>query len=213
MENVLLDENDQIVLIDPGLSLRVPYTDPSNFGCITDASAGTYRRLIKAQGQGGKLMYAAPEVIERDDVFDGFAVDLWSAGVILFVMLVGLAPFQWAHPSDKRYAKISKGGLGEMMTSLNIPISADACDLLQCMLWRDPMRRFTLAEVMDHPWTQGAEKHSEDRDIQPDATPKASTYDHQQENHPLSNAQLTCHTQNIRRDSNMRPAHALESSF
>jgi serine/threonine protein kinase len=151
----LLDENDQVVLIDPGMSLRVPYTDPSNYGCVTDVSAGTCRRLIKAQGQGGKLMYATPEVIGKKEVVDAFAIDLWSAGVVLFVMLVGLAPFKWAHPTDKRYAKISKGGLKDLMDMLDIPLSPEACDVLQGFFWADPRRRQTLAEVMEHPWVKG----------------------------------------------------------
>lgn len=117
----MVDENDRLVLIDLGMALRVPYSDPANAG-VTDVSEGTERRLIQAQGQGGKLMYLAPEVVTRDEEFDGFAIDLWAAGVILFVLLVGLAPFKWAHPSDKRYAKISEGQLGELMRVLNIPL-------------------------------------------------------------------------------------------
>ena len=107
----MLDEDDKICLIDPGMSLRVPYTD-SETGGIGDVSAGTSRRLMIAQGQGGKLMYAAPEVISKEDKVDPFATDLWSVGVVLFVMVVGLAPFQWAHLSDKRFANISSGEIG-----------------------------------------------------------------------------------------------------
>ena len=150
----MVDENDRLVLIDFGMCLRVPYTDPSNYGCVTDVSEGQGRRLIQAQGQGGKLMYLAPEIVARDEAFDGFAIDLWASGVVLFVLLVGLAPFKWAHPSDKRYAKICKGNLREMMHGLSIPISDEACDLLQNMFWRDPAQRLTLAQVEHHPWVR-----------------------------------------------------------
>eukprot|EP00540_Astrosyne_radiata_P014364 CAMPEP_0116836318 /NCGR_PEP_ID=MMETSP0418-20121206/8032_1 /TAXON_ID=1158023 /ORGANISM="Astrosyne radiata, Strain 13vi08-1A" /LENGTH=374 /DNA_ID=CAMNT_0004466079 /DNA_START=176 /DNA_END=1300 /DNA_ORIENTATION=- len=152
LENLMVDEEDQLKIIDLGMSLRVPYVDPCNPDGATDVSEGTERRLMVAQGQGGKLMYMAPEVVSRDDVFDGFAVDLWAAGVVLFVMLVGLAPFKWAHESDKRYAKISKGNLKELMGGLKIGLSDEACDLLQNMFWHDPRKRFTLAQVMQHPW-------------------------------------------------------------
>lgn len=108
-----------------------------------------------AQGQGGKLMYAAPEVIDRKPEVDAYAVDLWAAGVVLFVMLVGLAPFKWAHSSDKRFAQISRGGLGDVVTALDIPLSPEAIDLLQGFFWKDPRQRFTLAEILDHPWVQG----------------------------------------------------------
>jgi serine/threonine protein kinase len=97
-------------------------------------------------------MYAAPEVvIGKKEVEDAFAIDLWSAGVVLFVMLVGLAPFKCPHPSDKRYAKISKGGLKDLTDTLDNPLSQEACDLLQGFFWADPQRRLTLAAIMEHP--------------------------------------------------------------
>lgn len=148
----MVDENDKLVILDLGMALRVPYRDPSNPGGVTDVSEGTERLLMKAQGQGGKLMYMAPEIVAHDECFDGFAIDLWAAGVVLFVLLVGLAPFRWAHESDTRYAKIAKGQLKELLHSLNIRISDEACDLLQNMFWRDPRRRLTLSRAMQHPW-------------------------------------------------------------
>lgn len=156
LENLLLDKDEKICLIDPGISLRVPYTD-SQTGGIGDVSTGTSRRLMIAQGQGGKLMYTAPEIIEKAASVDPFATDLWAVGVVLFVMLVGLAPFEWAHPSDKRFANISTGGLVKVVQALDISISPEACDLLQGFFWGDPNKRFSLAEIMHHPWVQGKE--------------------------------------------------------
>jgi serine/threonine protein kinase len=155
LDNLVLDERDRLVLVDPGLSLRVPHSDPSNPDCVSDVSAGTSRRLMITQGQGGKLMYAAPEVVEKKPAVDAYAVDLWAAGVVLFVMLVGLAPFKWAHSSDKRFAQISRGGLGDLVAALDIPLSPEAIDLLQGFYYKDPRQRWNLAEVMGHPWVQG----------------------------------------------------------
>jgi len=154
LENILLDREDKICLIDPGMSLRVPYTDPYGGG-VADVSAGTSRRLMIAQGQGGKLMYTAPEIIAQEPYVDAFATDLWSVGVVLFVMLVGLAPFKWAHPTDKRFASISQGGLKNLVEALEIPVSPEAVDLMQGFFWADPRKRLTLAEVMLHPWVLG----------------------------------------------------------
>jgi serine/threonine protein kinase len=155
LDNLVLDAKDRVVLVDPGLSLRVPHSDPCNPDCVSDVSAGTSRRLMIAQGQGGKLNYAAPEVVEKVPAVDAYAVDLWAAGVVLFVMLVGLAPFKWAHSSDKRFAQISRGGLGDLIAALDIPLSPEAIDLLQGFFYRDPRQRWNLAEVMEHPWVQG----------------------------------------------------------
>ncbi|KAG7353665.1 serine/threonine protein kinase [Nitzschia inconspicua] len=154
LENLILDKDDKLCLVDFGMALRVPYTDKYGGG-VTDVSAGTSRRLMVSQGQGGKLMYAAPEIIAQQTEVDPFATDLWSVGVVLFVMLVGLAPFKWAHPSDKRFASISKGGLKKLVEALDIPISAEAIDLLQGFLLADPRQRWTLAEAMQHPWVLG----------------------------------------------------------
>mmetsp|Transcript_11261 Transcript_11261/g.16048 ORF Transcript_11261/g.16048 Transcript_11261/m.16048 type:complete len:405 (-) Transcript_11261:144-1358(-) len=158
LENLLLDDKENLKILDFGLSLRVPHVDPANPGGASDVSEGTERRLMEAQGQGGKLLYMAPEVVSREDAFDGFAIDLWAAGIILFILLIGLAPFQWAHGSDARYAKISSGKLRELLNGLNIELSPEAIDLLQNMFWEDPARRLTLAQVMQHPWTINGKK-------------------------------------------------------
>lgn len=155
LENLLLDEYGELVIADLGLALRVPYTDANNPGCVSDMSEGSQRLLIQAQGQCGDLVYMAPEVIERDDAFDGFALDLWASGVILFICLVGRTPFKWAHPTDVRYSLIAKGKFAELMRDLDIPLSCEACHLLQKMLLRDPRKRLSLAQVMNHPWVVG----------------------------------------------------------
>jgi serine/threonine protein kinase len=150
---------------------------------------------MKAQGQGGKLMYAAPEVIGKKEVVDAFAIDLWSAGVVLFVMLVGLAPFKWAHPTDKRYSKISKGGLKDLMDTLDIPLSPEASDLLQGFFWADPRRRLTLAEVMEHPWVQG--KRFVDISLRPSNSPKKFTFNHLDNNKAKTTGPKSC--ENLKR--------------
>ena len=157
LENLMLDENDNLVLIDFGIALRVPYMDCTNTGGVSDVSEGTCRCLIKRQGQSGNLTFLAPEVVETDVLeFDGFAVDLWSAGVVLFVLLVGMAPFEWAHCSDYRFRLINKGKLHDLLESMNLQVSKEAVHLLQQMLWRDPRKRLTLSEVLMHPWVVGS---------------------------------------------------------
>lgn len=153
--NIMLEANNNLVIIDFGLALRVPYKDNSNYGCVSDVSEGSNRLLMKGQGYSGAMTYTAPEIVEGL-AFDGFAADLWSAGVLLFVFLVGLVPFQAPTASDVRYNQINKGKLKELMeANLLEPVSDEACDLLQNMLWRDPRRRLTLNQVLQHPWVLG----------------------------------------------------------
>jgi len=89
MDNIIVDEYGNLRIVDFGLCLRVPFADPINRHLVTDVSAGTSRRLMKGQGQAGKWAYMSPEVALKAEAFDGFAVDLWSAGILLFEILVG----------------------------------------------------------------------------------------------------------------------------
>jgi len=156
MENLLLDRKNRLVLIDSGVSLRVPYSDPCNDGEVTDVSEGSRRRLMKPQGQCGKLKYLAPEMLDDQKPFDGHATDLWAAGICLFITLVGVAPFEVAQRCDKRFDKIScRGELQDFLQSLDVSLSPEALNLLQNMLWCDPRDRLTLGEVLGHPWVLG----------------------------------------------------------
>ena len=152
LENLLINEKNNLVIAGFSLALRVPYTGSTNFGAIVDASEGAQRRLMKKQDVCGSLTYLAPEIIGRNPSFDGFAVDLWAAGCILFILLAGVAPFRMAHTSDPGYTRISRGELYELVWTAGILLSDNSLDLLQSMLLPDPRNRFTLTQIMHHPW-------------------------------------------------------------
>jgi serine/threonine protein kinase len=111
----------------------------------------------------GNPRYLAPEIV-KGEVFDGHAVDLWAAGVMLCGMLFGTeAPFVWASPDDRRFKEICvKGNLQGISLKWEVdhphkrakaePVSDDALNLIQNMLWADPQERLTLEAVMEHPW-------------------------------------------------------------
>ncbi len=149
LENILVDEYTRSAIIDLGMCLRVPY---DNCGEIGDVSCGGLRRLIKPLIPCGKPNYISPEILASDGPFDGFAIDLWATGVILFIMLVGLPPWEFARPEDPRYKMVTKGKLLRMLESWKRPVSPLAADLLQKMLLEDPRQRLSLTEVKDHPW-------------------------------------------------------------
>lgn len=156
LENILVDD-DNCLLIDFGMCLRVPYSSMSNRNLISDVSKGSMRRLIKPMGTCGKHNYMSPEIYRNTDNFDGFAVDLWSAGVILYIMLTGFPPYDQATRADQRFEIIVEGQLVEQLRLWEINISDEAGDLLQCMLTLDPRKRLSLAEVMTHPWVTNPE--------------------------------------------------------
>lgn len=133
------------------MCLRVPFHDPS-IGEVVDVTRGSIRRLMKPQGVCGKHNYMSPEVFANTDNFDGFAIDLWAAGVILYIMLTGFPPYDQANRTDQRFELIVNGRLAEQLLKWGINLSDHAGDLLQKMLQLDPKRRLTLAQVLDHPW-------------------------------------------------------------
>ena len=109
------------------------------------------------QGTCGKHNYMSPEIFLNSEPFDGFAVDLWAAGVILYIMLTGFPPYDSAHRSDQRFDLIVTGNLVRQLKSWGIHLSDEAGDLLQRMLQLHPRDRLTLAEVMAHPWVVSGE--------------------------------------------------------
>lgn len=150
LENILVDQYRTSVIIDLGMCLRVPYA--ADDGSVADVSSGNLRLLMKPMIPCGKPNYISPEVLESNEAFDGFAIDLWAAGVILFIMLVGLPPWEFARHEDPRYRMVVSGNLVRMLQTWRRELSPWASDLLQRMLQEDPRRRLTLSEVKDHPW-------------------------------------------------------------
>jgi len=156
LENFLLD-GDRGLIMDFDLALPIPYNCPYGTSVPADVTSGTIRRLLSPIGRVGKWTYMSPEIASNEDPFDGFAVDLWSAGVMLFTMLVAVPPFEFARPDEPRFKIISRGRLDVVLNAWGITMSADAQDLLQRMLMARPSERLTLQQVMHHPWVVNGE--------------------------------------------------------
>ncbi|KAK8449385.1 hypothetical protein SEVIR_7G209500v4 [Setaria viridis] len=99
----------------------------------------------------GSAYYVAPEVLRRNY---GKEIDVWSAGVILYILLCGTPPF-WAETEKGIFDAILVGQLD--LSSAPWPsISESAKDLIRKMLHRDPQRRITAAQALEHPWLKDA---------------------------------------------------------
>lgn len=142
LENLLVHEGN-VLVIDMGMCLRIPMVEHNNIN---------QRFLILPQGVCGKWHYMSPEVCKNQLPFDGPAVDLWAAGVILFLMLTGFPPWERPMLTDERFRYMSNGYLVQMLTEWKVGLSADAMDLLQRMFWMDPTDRLCLEQVIAHPW-------------------------------------------------------------
>lgn len=100
----------------------------------------------------GSAYYVAPEVLRRRY---GKEADVWSAGVILYILLSGVPPF-WAETERGIFDAVLRGHID--FDSQPWPsISSSAKDLVRRMLTQDPKKRITAAQVLEHPWMREGE--------------------------------------------------------
>ncbi|KAE8853639.1 hypothetical protein HRS9122_00631 [Pyrenophora teres f. teres] len=130
-ENILLDRDTMTVkLVDFGMAALQPEGKKLTTPC-------------------GSPHYAAPEVIKTIS-YDGAKADVWSCGVILFVLLTGRPPFNYS--GDDRHLKHLFRDIAEAKYTMPDNISREAQDLIKRILVADPKRRISLEEIWDHPF-------------------------------------------------------------
>ncbi|KAI8813438.1 kinase-like domain-containing protein [Cladochytrium replicatum] len=127
-ENVLLDDNNNVKIGDFGLSNIMSDGDFLKTSC-------------------GSPNYAAPEVISGR-YYAGPEVDVWSCGVILYVMLCGRLPFD-----DENIPTLFKKINGGIF-SLPSFLSPATRKLLTSILVVDPLKRMTIQEIRENEWFQ-----------------------------------------------------------
>ncbi|KAH0684388.1 hypothetical protein KY290_023112 [Solanum tuberosum] len=128
-ENILLDETGSLKVSDFGLS----------------ALFDTKRQDGLLHTMCGTPAYVAPEVINKRG-YDGEKADIWSCGVILFVLLAGYLPFHDTNLMEM-YKKISKG-----IFKCPEYFPYEVKKLLSRILDPNPFSRITLAKLMDNNW-------------------------------------------------------------
>ncbi|KAK7792383.1 hypothetical protein R5R35_007735 [Gryllus longicercus] len=113
----------------------------------------------KLETSCGSLAYSAPEILLGDS-YDAPAVDVWSLGVILYMLVCGQAPFQEANDSETLTMI--------MDCKYTIPVHvSEACKrLIARMLIREPERRASLEEIAADPWL-GEDLNAEPADFLP----------------------------------------------
>jgi len=125
-----------------------------SFGCLKIADFGV-ATLLKCPEQRlddhcGTPSYIAPEVL-LDSGYQGPPVDMWSAGIVLYAMLVGHAPFKADQLLDLRRCILR----GRYHTPPHL--SEEAANLLRRLLVVEPSNRATLGEASDHAWLKNVE--------------------------------------------------------
>jgi serine/threonine protein kinase len=126
-----------------------------DFGGASTCGEGGLTGLV------GTPQYVAPEVVKGfgDDspteIPYGKGCDLWSMGVLLYVMLSKTMPFR-AKDIDKLLRQVVKGKFTFTPEDRWRPVSAEARDLITKLLCVDPAKRLTIADVKAHPWCAAA---------------------------------------------------------
>ncbi|CDK28817.1 unnamed protein product [Kuraishia capsulata CBS 1993] len=126
IENIMINKNGEIKLIDFGLS-------------------NMFDRLKLLKTYCGSLYFAAPELLSAHPYL-GPEVDVWSFGVVLYVLVCGRVPFDDQSVSAL-HEKIKRG-------HVEYPdhLSKECISILSKMLVVDPEKRATLRSIMAHPW-------------------------------------------------------------
>ncbi|KAF1890979.1 hypothetical protein Lal_00001112 [Lupinus albus] len=140
-ENILLDEIGNLKVSDFGLSAL---TQSNRQDGLLHTSCGT-------------PAYVAPEIIKRKG-YDGAKADIWSCGIVLFVLLAGYLPFRDSNLIEM-YRKISKA---EFKCPNWFP--PEVCRLLSKILDPNPETRISIARVKESSWFKkgpnaGRKKH------------------------------------------------------
>jgi len=124
-ENLLLTEKNKLKIIDFGLS--------------------NYFNGNLLETPCGSPCYASPEMV-RGHKYDGFKIDIWSSGIILYAMLCGYLPFEEMENDDCNEVLFKN----IMECNVEYPpefIPPDAKSLLKKILVKDPRRRITIEEI------------------------------------------------------------------
>ena len=127
LENILLDKDGRAKLTDFGFTRE----------CMTKSLLETVC---------GTTVYMAPELTERK-TYDGFKIDIWALGVILYTMMTGSMPFD-----EDDQVKIKWKIVHESPDYNSTVITEEAKDLLTKLLSKDPVQRPTMREILDHPF-------------------------------------------------------------
>jgi len=132
LENILIDDNLNLKLADFG------------FAC--------YKNIDMLQSYRGTMTYMAPE-IKEGKTYKGTQVDMFSIGVILFIIVQGIFPFKEARKEEYFYNLLLNGKTDTYFQKVNgVGLSDEFKDLILRFFSYDGEARPTIDQIRAHPW-------------------------------------------------------------
>lgn len=131
LDNILIDLDNNIKICDFGVSKKIRKGESMTEQCGTPA-------------------YIAPEILKNKG-YEGFGVDIWSAGVVLYAMLSGIVPFKGKNLQELQEL-IMQGNFKPVSE-----VSKEANHLIKCLLEVDPKKRISVNNILQHPWLIGVD--------------------------------------------------------
>lgn len=130
-ENICLDHDNHVKVID----------------------FGTARKLTKGKRLKqtiGTPFYMAPEIFNVNKYDE--KVDLWSLGIVLYILLTGKAPY-YGKEDDVIIAQVKKAGYNKKLLN-DKGLTKPAINLVESLLNIDPVKRLSAAQAIQNPWIQ-----------------------------------------------------------
>ncbi|GLI60100.1 hypothetical protein VaNZ11_002131 [Volvox africanus] len=125
-----------------------------DFGYSKDVSKST-----ASKSKVGTVGYMAPEVMKScGKYYDAKVADVWSCGVVLYVMLYGVYPFdnqgedQGISEAQKVRRMLERMETEAYVLNPNLSVTDGCIDMLRGMLKPAPEQRLTIEKIMEHPW-------------------------------------------------------------
>lgn len=138
LENILISEIER----DKETNKNLFWIKIIDFG-----TAKIFEKNKSEKAVVGSSYYIAPEVLQKHY---NEKCDTWSAGVILYMLIVGRAPFD-GKDDDEIIENISKGEFNSKHRKL-VSASNEVQDLVKKLLEVDPVLRLSAAQALKHPW-------------------------------------------------------------
>ena len=137
LENILVDTNQ--------MQLRV-----TDFGCAE------YYHPNNEKSSKGTEIYMAPEIMKGEE-YDGYKVDIFAMGVVLYLIVDGIFPFHSAVREEDRFFNLltsSNSDKNKMYWKElgSESLSENFKDLFSSMTAYNPAERPSLSEIKNHPW-------------------------------------------------------------